>query len=92
MTHVIAIERRTYSSAVAEKIRIELARRMVKQTAVASFLGITQSSVSSKVRGVTPFTLDELGPIAELLDVEPAELLAPPAGPTSRAGPRFPRG
>lgn len=51
-------------------------RKRVSQQKLAEALGTTQSSVSKKVRGTRPFTLDEILTTAQVLEVPPSELLA----------------
>lgn len=41
-------------------IKAELARNGVSQKAVADYYKITQNTVSNKINGRTPFTLDEI--------------------------------
>lgn len=53
-----------------------MARRNVTQTRIAARLGKTQQSVSGKLRGRRPISVDELHEIAAELGVEPAALLA----------------
>lgn len=47
----------------------------VTQTALAERLGLTQPAVSARLSGRTPITVDELRVIADVLGVEPADLL-----------------
>lgn len=60
---------------VAAEVRAHMARARVNQTALASALGLTQSSVSKRLRGVVAFNTDELAAVAGLLGVHPAVLL-----------------
>ena len=65
---------------INQNIRAELARKQMTQMQVAEILGLTQSSVSSRLRGDTRWKLDELVILAEALHVDAATLLAnPPA-------------
>ncbi|WP_366246816.1 helix-turn-helix transcriptional regulator [Cellulomonas sp. 73-145] len=56
-------------------LRAALARRQVPQEAVASLLGLSQQAVSDRLRGRVKLTVDDLGRLADLLGLEPAELL-----------------
>lgn len=49
---------------VAAVIRGEMAKLQISQAKAAAVLGIAQQSLNRKVRGVTPFTLDELDALA----------------------------
>jgi transcriptional regulator with XRE-family HTH domain len=64
----------TPNTITGANVRAEMARRKISQEAVAQTLGLSQASVSARLRGVTPFRVDELLRIADLLDV-PLELL-----------------
>lgn len=68
MTHPI-------SRSVASNIRAELARRHGSQTDIGAILGLSQSAVSRRFRGLTPFTVDELASIAEHLGLSARDLL-----------------
>lgn len=59
-------------------IKAEMARRGVKQAALAAALGLSQPQVSARLRGVVPFNVNELLAVAAFLDVPVATLL--PAG------------
>ena len=60
---------------VSNEVRAWLARRGVKQFTVAELLGIGQSAISKRLRGVLPFSAAELMLIANALDISLAELL-----------------
>jgi len=66
----------TLSGAVAANIRAELARQRVSQAQVAERLGLSQAAVSRRLTGQTPFELDEVAAVADLLAVAPSHLLA----------------
>jgi transcriptional regulator with XRE-family HTH domain len=65
----------TFAEQVAAEIRAEMGRQQVSNAALAELLGVSEMWVSRKKRGLTPLTLDEVQRIAEVLDVEVAELL-----------------
>lgn len=52
-----------------------MARRRVGQEEIAARLGLSQASVSRRIRGVTPFELDELPQVADLLDLPVSALI-----------------
>lgn len=60
---------------MAANVRAEVARQRVPQVRIAGSLGVTQSGVSKRLRGLVPFSIDELHAIACLLDVPLAVLL-----------------
>lgn len=64
---------------VAEEIRAAMARRRISQSALAGAIGRSQSGVSRRLKGETPFDVNELVAIARVLDVPVAQLL--PAEP-----------
>lgn len=61
---------------VATNVRAQMAARQVTQVQMATFFGVSQPAVSLKVRGVTPFTVNELGALARWWGIDPSELLA----------------
>lgn len=65
----------TADGIVGERIHQIMWRERISQARVAETLGLTQSSVSKRLRGATPWTLDELLAIARILNVSPADLL-----------------
>ncbi|MCP3811815.1 helix-turn-helix domain-containing protein, partial [Mycobacteriaceae bacterium Msp059] len=67
---------RTYDERLGEAIHQELWRRRIKQTEFAqNVLGITQSALSSKLRGRRPFFAGEVSVIAKTLGVSVSELM-----------------
>lgn len=74
---------------VAAEVRAHMARRRVTQVQLAEILGIKQVSVSERLRGKTPFRLEEIGVIAEAFGIHPAALLGghspSPSGPDTGA-------
>jgi transcriptional regulator with XRE-family HTH domain len=72
------------TATIAARIRLELARRSLSQVALAECLGIRQQSVSAKLRGQSPFSLDQLHAVAGFLQVPVTDLVA--ADSDQRAG------
>lgn len=64
----------TASRQAGLNVRAEMARKRVSQTALGRHLGMSQAAVSAKLRGQTPFTIDQLASVAALLEV-PLETL-----------------
>lgn len=62
----------TWSGLVAANIRAELARRQLSQVELAQRLGISEAAMSRRMRG--SMTVDDLGRIAEVLDLDPTVL------------------
>lgn len=63
------------SATVADNIRAEMARGRVSQTRLAEVLGLSQTVVSKRLRGVTPWRIDEVSAIAAALGVPFADLV-----------------
>lgn len=59
----------TPTATTGANVRGEMARKGVNQTQMAEALGISQAAVSARLRGVTPFDINELAAIARLLGV-----------------------
>lgn len=70
----------TTNVAVGASVRAELARRKLTQGDVARWLGISQASVSDRLKGKTPFRIDELMTIAEEIGIPLAAMLTEKAG------------
>lgn len=66
---------RTMAAVVAENVRAEAARRGFSQVALGRALGLGQNQVARRWRGVTPWTLDEVGEVAEVLGVTVQDLV-----------------
>ena len=60
---------------VGANIRAEMARRNLPQSALAERLSISQAGVSNRLRGQTPFDVNELHAVADFLGVPRATLL-----------------
>lgn len=57
-------------------MRAEMARQGVSQMTLAAKIRMKQTSVSARLRGLTPFDVNELHVIADVLDVPLSKLLA----------------
>lgn len=66
----------TATGRVAATVRAELARRRISQTAVSERLEMSQASVSRRLTGDTPWDINELAAIADLIGVPLALLVA----------------
>lgn len=62
---------------VSAEVRAWMARRDVKQEALAKALGMTQPSLSMRLRGRTRWTIQDLVIVSRTLDVPVSVLLAP---------------
>lgn len=70
----------TPASVVGANVRAEMARRGVSQAALGAVLGFKQPSISARLRGRTPFDINELHQVADFLGV-PVETLLPAEEP-----------
>ena len=59
----------TPTAATGANVRAEMARRGLSQAALAQRLNVSQTAISKRLRGETPFDINELTRIAEVLDV-----------------------
>lgn len=64
---------------IAATVRAELARRGLPQKSLVEPLGISTAAVSDKLRGNTPFTVEQLTRVAAFLELDITALLAVPA-------------
>lgn len=64
------------SAAVAAEIRRLLEERGMSGNALAKASDIPQTSIAGKLRGVSPFDLDDLAAICRVLDVDVTDLLS----------------
>lgn len=71
---------RTLRELVAAEVRAQLARQQISQQELAKAIGLSQASISERLRGKTPFTTDDLERIADALGVHPAALLGGTGG------------
>lgn len=65
----------TPTAVAGRNIRAEMSRRGLSQTAVANRLGLSQASMSARLRGVTPFDLNEVVQLADLFGMTVDQLL-----------------
>lgn len=73
----------TPTAQTGRNVRAEMARADVTQTALASAIGLSQSALSKRLRGVIPFDINELTAVADHLGVEVTTLLPAPAAVAS---------
>ena len=66
---------RTLSTIVNDNIRAEAARRRLRQADIAERMHVNRIKVADRMRGRTPWTLDELETVAGLFGVKPEVLL-----------------
>lgn len=60
---------------VADNTRAEMARRGQTQTSLAIAVDMTQQALSRRLSGRTPFTIDELAKVADVLGVSVTALI-----------------
>lgn len=65
----------TPSALTGANVRAEMARRGISQMRLAEALGMSQPAVSARLRGVTPFDINELAAIAEFFNMPVTGLL-----------------
>lgn len=65
----------TASALVAAELRAETARRQMGQKDIAAALGMAQSSISEKYRGISPLTVDQFVAWCKALGLDPADVL-----------------
>lgn len=66
----------TASSQLATFVRVELARRNLRQSALSAGIGLSDVQVSRRMTGRTDWTLSELVRLAEFLDVPLGDMFA----------------
>lgn len=66
----------SWADRVAEGVRVELARRRLDQSDLATALGRSRNYVSRRLNGHYPFKLDEIEAAADWLGVPLASLAA----------------
>lgn len=65
----------TPTAHTGRNVRAEMARAGVSQADLAARVGLSQSALSKRLRGVVPFRVDELDAIARVLRVTASDLL-----------------
>lgn len=74
----------TPSATVGANVKAELARRSISQKTLGEHLKLSQVSISTRLRGITPFDINELHQTAAFLGI-PIAVLLDDAVPTERA-------
>jgi transcriptional regulator with XRE-family HTH domain len=69
----------SHTDRIAAEVRAEMARRRVNQREVGEILGLPQSQVSRRLRGVIAFNTDELGRLADAWSVPVSTFTSTPA-------------
>lgn len=67
----------TYADSIAGNIRAEISRREINQVSLADHLGMSQSQLSSRLRGRVEFRPSEIEKIAQMLEVPITVLTTP---------------
>lgn len=70
-------ERQSFQSLIAMNIRVESARRGLKQKDIANALGITGGAVSLKWSGKRQWSAEDIERIAHYFGIEPWDLCMP---------------
>ena len=70
----------TAAQRIATEIRVIMAARKLKQTELAKFLKVHQSTAARRINGETDLTINEIEAIAKWLDVPVTRLIAPAVG------------
>jgi transcriptional regulator with XRE-family HTH domain len=63
------------SRAVAAEIRAQMARHQMTQGQLARRLGMSPATLSRRLLGVFPFTVDDIYQLADIFGVAPSALL-----------------
>jgi transcriptional regulator with XRE-family HTH domain len=66
---------------VASEVRAAIARKRVKQNALAAALGLSQPAISRRLSGDIEFSITELTATAQLLNIPLGDLLPIPTSP-----------
>lgn len=74
------------TSRVAAEVRALMGRHNVTQMQLTAVLGVSQTGVSKRLRGLTPFDVNEIEALADYFGLDPAELLGGQP-PSPRPGP-----
>ena len=65
----------TPAERAGQNVRAEMARKAITQAQLGTELGMSQTAVSARLRGLIPFDVNDLTTTAEFLDVTVADLL-----------------
>lgn len=68
--------RQTPATRTGANVKAEMARAGIGQVQLAARLGLSQTAVSSRLRGVVAFNVDELAAVARVLEVPVSTLVA----------------
>ena len=66
----------TPTEPLASNLRAEMARRRLSQTETAAHIGLSYASFNDRLRGRTPFSVDQLLALANLFGVGVSDLVA----------------
>lgn len=91
MTTVIQFPERTpdltLDQRIGQEVRALMGRYSVSQMQLAAWLGVTQSSVSSRLRGSTDWKARDIERVADGFNVHPAQLMGGYAAEPGPGGP-----
>lgn len=75
--------RQSATELVAAEVRALMGRHSVTQMQLREVLGVSQTGISKRLRGLTPFDANEIGLLADYFQVTPGELFGQgsPFGP-----------
>ncbi len=76
MRNIAYMETLTITQRVAAEVRASIARKGVNQSAIAEQAGMSNASLSRKLRGQYPFDVAELIAIAPLIGTTASALMA----------------
>lgn len=68
----------TTAQEIGANVRAEMARLGISQNKIAAHMNLSQTAISARLRGVTPFDVNELSTVADYLQVAPEDLLPRP--------------
>lgn len=71
------------NEAVAAIVRAEMARRKITQLVIADALGVSNAAVSRRLSGHVPWDVNELVVVADVLGMDPRDLLPAAASSTN---------
>ena len=75
VSYASAEETQSLNDQVASEVRATMGRFGLKQKDLSKALGISQAQVSSRLRGTTPFSLDDIEMIAKWFSTTPQVLM-----------------